>query len=187
MAAGNFEFSSFSKIVRDAYHGTDVANIDSIQKNGFRIGTGSDLHLGSGVYFYEGSKSHALTYLKQKSKDKDRKIAVFRCEISLGNCLDLNNGDHKEALRSFASKIRAAAYNSAEFRKKHSLVTMDDVTASFIINLAAETAQADSVRASYGGDQALFEGCQIPSNSRLVIAVRNPKKILATHLEYSDN
>ena len=173
-----FEFSNLTKIVPDAYHGTDAANIPSIEKEGFRIGTGGDLYLGDGVYFYKGSKAHAIGY--PKLKDSTCKCAVFRCEINLGRCIDLNNKQHKDALKAFAAQVKYLAYDSTAFRKEHNIKSMDEITEPFIINLAATIYGAETVRATHGFVNPLFADSKIWAESRLVIAVRDPKKILAT-------
>jgi Poly(ADP-ribose) polymerase catalytic domain. len=186
MASGpQFQFSNLSKIVPDAYHGTDKANIQSIQKQGFRVGTGGNLYLGDGVYFYEGSKPHAIGY--PKLKDKTCKSAVFRCEINLGRCIDLNNKQHKDALQSFAAKVKHLAYDNPAFRKMHNITSPDEITEPFIINLAATISGAETVRATHGLGNPLFAGSKILSETRLVIAVRDPKKILATYLDYVES
>lgn len=181
----DFEFSPFAKIVPDAYHGTDVANVQSIQNNGFRIGTGGTLHLGDGVYFYEGSKAHAKGYLRIRDKTGNPpKVAVFRCEINLGKYIDLHNKEHTDTLRKFAGQIQSLAFDNPAFRKKHNINSKEDVTEGFIINLAASLTDADTVRGTYWSDHPLYAGSKIAGNARLVIAVRNLNKILATHLDY---
>src|SRR5437667_3177918 len=109
-------FPEYEKIVPDAYHGTDVANIESINANGFRIGTGADLYLGDGIYFFEGSKWHAENFLKQQNANC--KVAIYRCTINLGRCLDLNNEDHKEAIRKLTRDVRFYTADNPAFRKK---------------------------------------------------------------------
>lgn len=179
-----FEFSHLTKIVPDAFHGTDAANVPSIRKNGLRIGTGGTLYFGDGVYFYEGSKEHAIGY--PKLKDKKKKVAVFRCEINLGNCIDLHNKQHKNALQGFAAKIRHMAFDSPAFRKKHNITALEQITEPFIINLAAIICGADTVRGTIGHDIPLYSGSRISADGRLVIAVRNLDKILVTSLEYEE-
>ncbi len=181
----DFDFSPFTKIVPDAYHGTDVANVQSIQNNGFRIGTGGTLHLGDGVYFYEGSKAHAKGYLRFKAiNGAPPKVAVFRCEINLGNCIDLHNKDHTDTLKRFASQVQSMAFDNPTFRKQHNINSKEEVTEGFIINLAASLTNADTVRGTYWSDFPLYAGSNIAGNARLVIAVRTLNKILATHLDY---
>jgi len=180
------DFPEYEKIVPDAYHGTDVANVESIKANGFQIGTGSDLYLGDGIYFYEGSKWHAANFLKQGNPTC--KIALYRCVINLGRCLDLNNEDHKQAVVKFASQVRFWAADNQAFCKKWNIKSPNNITVSFIINLAAQLSKADTVRAPFAGQNPLISGSaigasHIPAISRLVIAVRTPNKILETVLE----
>src|SRR6266480_1064364 len=174
-SASQFEFSNLTKIVPDAYHGTDAANVESIKTTGFRVGTAGNLYLGDGIYFYEGSIGHAKGY--PTIGNKTCKVAVFRCEINLGKCLDLHNQQHKAALQTFAARIRHAAYDSPAFRKKHNITSPEEVTEPFIINLAATICGADTVRATHGFGNPLFAGSKLSGESRLVIAVRDPKKI----------
>ena len=183
---GGFTFPNLTKIVPDAYHGTDASNVASIKANGFRISSGKNLYLGDGVYFYESSKKHAIGY--PKLHNKTCKVAVFRCDIDMGDCLDFHNQDHKEAIRKFAAQIRHLAFDSAAFRKQHNICSREDVTEPFIINLAAQISKADTVRATHGeSGNPLFEGSKISAESRLVIAVRNTNKILATTLDYVES
>src|SRR5438094_5492570 len=148
-SSSQFEFSNLTKIVPDAYHGTDAANIPLILKEGFHVGTGGTLFLGDGVYFYEGSKPHAVGYPKLKDKTC-KKSAVFRCEINLGRCIDLHNKQHKDALQAFAAKVKHLVFDSAAFRKKHKIASIEEITEPFIINLAATIYGAETVRATHG-------------------------------------
>jgi hypothetical protein len=180
---GGFQFSNLTKIIPDAYHGTDAANIESIRKEGFRVGTGNDCYLGDGIYFYESSKKHAIGYPRLKDKNC-KKVAVFRCQISLGNCLDFHNEEHKEAMKKFARQIRFLAVDNQKFRQQHNISSPDDVTEPFLMNLAAIISHADTVRATHGFANPLFKGSKIAAENRLVIAVRTPSKILETTLDY---
>ncbi len=170
-----FTFPASERIIVDAYHGTEKANLRSIMENGFAISTNADQHLGDGIYFYEGSKWLAQNWPKIRNKhaNPNAKVAVLRCTINLRRCIDLVTEAHQNALASFRALVRFRVANGS-FPEKN----LGNITDPFIINLAAFAAKADTVRAEFRGG---------PKGVRIVIAVRTKEKILATNVESVDD
>ena len=174
-------FRVTGKIVPDAYHGTEKTASESIRKDGFQYSRNSEMHLGDGVYFYEGCAESALVWAR-KHRGCSSPV-VLRCEINLGRCLDLNDREHKQALRSLALSLERRHRDDAELRRR-----IPKITEPLLINLVAAKAKADTVRAAYTEtDQSreqeyarLHKWSRFALNSRLIICVRNLESILRT-------
>lgn len=80
-------------IILDAYHGTDLSNVDSIMKSGFKCKPNKHHWLGNGIYFYM-DYSLARWWTTNPSSTfgvKIKKAAIIKCKICVKkyNTLDL--------------------------------------------------------------------------------------------------
>ena len=126
-----FSDADFTRVVPNAYHGTDLASASSIINYGFRISESEKLHFGDGVYFYDGNIEYAKDWARQKTSSGD-KIGVIMASIEMARCLDLH---HSEVWDLIETVKEGFAQNYG-----------DDVPLPVIINHIAERHDVDTVR-----------------------------------------
>jgi len=169
-----FEFRNLEKIVPDAYHGTLKQNVESILKDGFHPGRSFELHLGSGVYFYESSRAWAEHWAQEKfnAKGDGLEIAVLMAEIRLGRCIDLCDRDNQKVLDDFEQEVKNRIRNGGMAG------TFSNITAAYIYNLASQRSNADTIRKPYGPPEDTSDRwAGIRWTMRLVICVRKLENI----------
>jgi hypothetical protein len=161
------------KTVPDAYHGTSKDNAEKIEKEGFNPSTGEDDFLGNGVYFFESSEWHAKNWARRRHKD----IGVIIAEIRLGNCLELNNKEHRDLIRETAVGLVKSGYK--------------DITDTVVINFITVKwpSMIDTVRASYLGPKfqhakKIFPGSRFYDFQQLMICVKNLNNIISYDIAY---
>ncbi|MCH8962597.1 MAG: hypothetical protein IH820_15100 [Bacteroidetes bacterium] len=151
-------------IVGDAYHGTDAANVESIQANGFTVGRSRDLFLGDGIYFYQGSQREAYKWAENLRQFQN--IVVFKARINMGRCLDLDAWEHRELLEALETEILESR-------------VVDEVPLPVAINMLSEYWSFDTVKKTQQKKKpaAPFFKSPVYSYTRTYIAVRNPARI----------
>lgn len=126
-----FSDADFTRVVPNAYHGTDLASASSIISYGFQISESEKLHFGDGVYFYDGNIEYAKDWARRKRSSGD-KIGVIMASIEMARCLDLH---HPEAWGLIKDVQEGFAQNNR-----------DDVPLPVIVNHIAERYGVDTVR-----------------------------------------
>jgi len=81
----------------DAYHITAAANMASIAAHGFRVDRRGVL--GAGAYF--DLESEATGWVPARERYPGQPLVVFRCEVSLGRVLDLDDQTIRSRFRRF--------------------------------------------------------------------------------------
>ena len=165
--SGNIEYKR--KIVPDAYHGTTLKNANKItETREFKISRNEKNYLGDGVYFFEGSKWHAIDWCKRCYPNDEHSIIC--AVINLGKCLELANPNYRILLQRVALKLKLKGYT--------------DITDAFVINFYATTIEPfDTVRFAYIVENRvygkIFSGSRIADFYQLIICVRNTENILS--------
>jgi hypothetical protein len=157
--------------IPNAYHGTSRENVEQIfRDNRFVPSGGEDHYLGSGIYFYEGSRELAEKWARKKFRGDE--IGIIIAEIQLGRCLDLTIPECRTILKDFKSKLE---------KKRPGLA----ITDPFVINLlcqnfpeAIETVRAIySLKDIHGKFYRIFIGSRL-YDDHITICVRKDDNIL---------
>lgn len=124
----------------DGYHGTEISNIENIQKNGYKISSDNEW-LGSGVYFFESLNNFCDGFLEAKNwafyVKKYQNWAVFKVKIKSNKFIDLvTNIKHREIydkIRESAMKKHIqSGFNKKDFKENSIYVTMSELDIDFI-------------------------------------------------------
>lgn len=169
-----FNITRLTKIVPDAFHGTDLDSAERIAQTGkFLPSHGDQQYLGDGIYFFESSSYNAINWARDKKKVSS--IGVIKSTIALGRCLDLHNSEHTKLIRSVARDL-------SEKRKRR------DITDAFVINFIVKMSDdtIDTVRATHIpgirkkplGNLKIFSGSHFLMEQSLIICVKNHCSIM---------
>jgi hypothetical protein len=160
-----FEPVKLNKLVPDAYHGTDKQSIEIILKEGFKPSHGDTQYLGDGVYFFEGSKAEALTWARNRCRERNSAgPGVLRAQVNLGRCLDLNTQEGRALILQV----------QFEFNQRIKKTVNDATAINALATIFREKGKPlDTVRATHIGRnrKSLFEGSRFDYQSQLIICV----------------
>lgn len=167
------EIGEYQRVIPDAYHGTDRRNAAGIMRSDFKISHSERNHLGTGVYFYDGSMAYAKEWARRKVGPQGE-IAVIRATISMGRCLDLQDRGVEELVRVTIEGFRESGWKY--------------VPLPVIVNHLAERHDIETVRAV----QTNLASGRIDKDqpyywvTRIVICVRRLENIGERQLVYQD-
>jgi hypothetical protein len=159
------------KVVPDAYHGTSKENAQKIfQEKKFLFSKGKRCYLGTGIYFFEGSKELAEWWGKKQYPATE--IGIILAEIQLGKCLDLTIPE----FRTFLKKTK----RELEVKRPY-----NRITDAFVINyvchnmLKFETVKCIFTRVGEVLQfPKLYPGSRIYDELYITICVKNHSNIL---------
>lgn len=171
----NIKVGKLKKEVPDAFHGTDYDSAKRIEAEGkFMPSPGRDEYLGTGTYFFEGSKWHARDWAISKCQREKKSIyGIVKAKIDMGACLDLNNGDYKKLVMTVAFYL-----------ERQGIKALNDAA---IINFISQQLPGglDTVRATLIQPHKgmLHANSRFYYHGSLMICVRNQNKISDIELE----
>ncbi len=158
--------------------------------------------LGWGMYFWENNKHRGLDWanlLTQHPEHSDRRVkepAVLGAVISLGNCLDLLDGEgialvseaHAEFLQRFGTRTSAALPEN-RLGPDHSLRYLDCAVINFLHKYLAELGQPpfDSVRAMFPEGEPLYDKAGFRDRNHIQVCVRNSDCIKGFFIPRDEN
>ena len=173
----HFRITSSQKTIDDAYHGTKKSiALNIIKDQRFFPSYGEHLFLGTGIYFFEGSRKDAEEWAVNKYRlSHPVQVGIICATISLGKCLDLLNKGHRDILKGVANRLQA--------EKKR-----QKISDAFVVNFVATNIckEIDTVRGIFTGREVIFYGSRIPDKIQLIICVRNHTMIKSISLRQGD-
>jgi hypothetical protein len=90
--------------IPNAYHGTSRENAAKIERERkFLPSLDDDCYLGTGIYFFEGSKELAEKWARRKFHGNQ--IGIIIAEIQLGRCLDLTIPEIRMLMREVGNQL----------------------------------------------------------------------------------
>lgn len=181
------------------YHGCDASVAKSIVSNPKKTLRPSENNydwLGHGIYFWKGSASRALAFVREKQKrdvlhgrSSIRKPAVLGAVIDLRNCLNLLDQDALEAVRgayaTFAEQEKSAGRVLPQNTGTNNLIrNLDCAVIEYLhqIQKVGNEEPFDTVRSVFIEGEPLYEGAGFRDKNHIQICVRNPKAIVGYFL-----
>lgn len=163
--------------VTEGHHGTYLDRAKKIVAEGFKITPKDDHYWGYGVYFYESGERDAIKWAQDmQEREHGGKIAVIRSEIEIGECLDLDNQDHRDLVLEMRNSLIAKG------------VPEETVTTPVAINALADILGTDTVRLTYESkaEGKLFAGSRLFRRVASILCVRNLQRILTRVISYQE-
>jgi hypothetical protein len=157
----------------DGYHGTTLERAVKILQEGFKVTPTPEQYWGDGAYFYEKRMQDALDWAERRCAISGEKRAVIQSVVELGDCLNLDDQDHRDLVRETWENLSEKGVKT--------------VTMAVAINALADILGLDTVRVRYESKASkLFTGARLFSRVQWILVVRNLQRILNSKICFQD-